>query len=53
LAIGQPALSAHSWLYCRANIGYQAAIECHALAAFSPERAEPPFGAAFWLPTVK
>ena len=34
-----PVFSAHSWLYCRSNIGYQAAQQCHAAAAFRGERA--------------
>ena len=38
-ALSGPAFSAHSWLYCRSNIGYQAARRCHALAAFRGERA--------------
>ena len=38
-ALRGPAFSAHSWLYCRSNIGYQAAQKCHALAAFRGERA--------------
>ena len=34
-----PVFSAHSWLYCRRNIGYQAALSGHAAAVFGAERA--------------
>jgi invasion protein IalB len=37
---GEPAFSAHSWLYCRRDIGYQAALRSHAPAVFQPERAD-------------
>ena len=37
---GRAAFSAHSWLYCRREFGYQAAVECHALAVFDTERAD-------------
>ncbi len=33
------AFSAHSWLYCRREFGYQAAVRRHAPAAFHTERA--------------
>ncbi len=49
-ALSGPAFSAHSWLYCRRNIGYQAALKCHAPAVFHGERAglkRRPFG---WAP---
>jgi invasion protein IalB len=36
---GRAAFSTHSWLYCRQEFGYQAAVKGHAPAAFHTERA--------------
>src|SRR6185437_17135333 len=33
----RPAFSAHSWLYCRRDIGYQAGDKGHGLALFGGE----------------
>ena len=44
---GGPVFPAHSWLYCRANIGYQATLTGHVAAAFGGETARlegRPFG---------
>jgi hypothetical protein len=40
LRIGDfPVFSAHSWLYCRPEFGYQAAAWCHAPAVIHTEGA--------------